>query len=113
MLSYGASTSTLRVPHTVTFCYNHPHLPTTTTHNTVVTRRTLSLLATATAFSVPILFCNSSVRSSEAAAATPRFSELPESGGVKVLDLRVGDGDYPVNADQVSMLVHSLFQFVH
>ncbi|KAJ0457147.1 putative peptidylprolyl isomerase [Helianthus annuus] len=103
MLSYGASTSTLRVPHTVTFCYNHPHLPTTTTHNTVVTRRTLSLLATATAFSVPILFCNSSVRSSEAAAATPRFSELPESGGVKVLDLRVGDGDYPVNADQVAI----------
>ncbi|MFS7948682.1 putative peptidylprolyl isomerase [Helianthus anomalus] len=103
MLSYGASTSTLRVPHTVTLCYNkNPHhLPTTTTHTVVVTRRTLSLLATA--FSVPILFRNSSVRSSEAAAATPRFSELPESGGVKVLDLRVGDGDYPVNGDQVAI----------
>ncbi|KAM0005662.1 putative peptidylprolyl isomerase [Helianthus debilis subsp. tardiflorus] len=101
MLSYGASTSTLRVPHTVTLCYNHPHhLPTTTRHNTVVTtRRTLSLLATATVLSVPVLFCNSS----EAAAATPRFSELPESGGVKVLDLRVGDGDYPVNSDQVAI----------
>ncbi|KAL7587967.1 hypothetical protein Lser_V15G39916 [Lactuca serriola] len=115
MLSFGASTSSFRLPQTVTFCtYSNSHHPTTThggESHPVVTRRTLSLLATATAtvtaaaFSVPILFCDSSVRCSEsaAAAATPQFSELPESGGVKALDLRIGDGDSPVNGDQVAI----------
>ncbi|KAL4572723.1 hypothetical protein LXL04_019506 [Taraxacum kok-saghyz] len=112
MLTYSASTSSFRVPHIVTLCYNNSHHPITThgesaESQSMITRRALSLLSTATAaaFSVPILFCDSSVRSSEAAAAaaTPQFSELPESGGVKALDLRVGDGDSPVNGDQVAI----------
>ncbi|XP_076955268.1 peptidyl-prolyl cis-trans isomerase FKBP17-1, chloroplastic-like [Bidens hawaiensis] len=94
-LSYGASTSTFRI---VTSRYHNP----TTTHtesDPVVTRRALPLLAIATAsvFSV----CNSSVQVS--AAPTPRFTELPESGGVKALDLRVGDGESPAIGDQVAI----------
>ncbi|KAI3761846.1 hypothetical protein L1987_52268 [Smallanthus sonchifolius] len=77
----------------------------------VFTRRALTVTVTVTAtatasvFSVPVLVSSSSVRYLEAAAAasTPRFSELPESGGVKALDLRVGDGDSPVNGDQVTI----------
>ncbi|KAK9070160.1 hypothetical protein SSX86_010560 [Deinandra increscens subsp. villosa] len=112
MLSYGASTSSSRVPHILTSSYNNSQHRTGES-DPVVTRRALSFLATATAtasaFSVPVLVCNSSVRWLEAAAAvsaaTPRFSELPESGGVKALDLRVGDGDgeSPVNGDQVAI----------
>lgn len=110
MLSCGVSTSSYRVPHIVTFCYNNPRHPTVKhgESESVVTRRALSLLAMATAttaaFSVPILFCDSSGRRSEAsAAATPQFSELPQSGGVKALDLRIGDGDSPVNGDKIAI----------
>ncbi|GKA23977.1 hypothetical protein Tco_0710010, partial [Tanacetum coccineum] len=47
-----------------------------------------------TAFSAPL--------KAVAVAETPTFSELAESGGVKVLDIRVGTGiDSPVNGDQV------------
>ncbi|XP_076949546.1 peptidyl-prolyl cis-trans isomerase FKBP17-1, chloroplastic-like [Bidens hawaiensis] len=61
-------------------------------------------IATASVFSV----CKTSVHFSEAAAVaapTPRFTELPESGGVKALDLRLGDGDgvSPVNGDWVAI----------
>ncbi|KAI3781153.1 hypothetical protein L2E82_11155 [Cichorium intybus] len=112
MLSYGASTSSFRVPPIVNFCYNNTHHPITThcvsaESQSVITRRTLSLLATTTAtvtaaaFSVPLLFCDSSGCS--AAATTPQFSELPDSGGLKGLDLRVGDGDSPVDGDQVAI----------
>ncbi|KAI7733198.1 hypothetical protein M8C21_006162, partial [Ambrosia artemisiifolia] len=105
MLRYSACTSPLRVPHTITFCYNnnnhHHHLPTTTCTQSypVITRRTLSLLATAS-FSFPILLCNSL---EAAATSTSPFFELPQSGGVKALDLRLGDGDSPVIGDQVAI----------
>ncbi|XP_024978860.1 peptidyl-prolyl cis-trans isomerase FKBP17-1, chloroplastic [Cynara cardunculus var. scolymus] len=123
MLSCGVSTSSYRVPHVVTFCYNNPNHP-TAKHGeleSVVTRRALSLLATSMAtattamFSVPILFCDSSARRSEASASASatstststatgtQFSELPQSGGVKALDLRIGDGDSPVNGDKVAI----------
>ncbi|KAL8233895.1 hypothetical protein R6Q59_019995 [Mikania micrantha] len=104
MLSYVACTSSFHVPHIVSS--NLPHSTITNGEsNSLVTRRALSLIATGTAsvFSVPVVVCNSSVRCLEASAATPPFSELPDSGGVKALDLRVGDGDSPVNGDQVAI----------
>ncbi|KAK1441281.1 hypothetical protein QVD17_07127 [Tagetes erecta] len=104
LTSYGACTSSFRLPHIQTFsCYNVHHPHPITTHgesNSLITRRALSLLATATAFSVPVN--SSSVRC--LAASAPRFSELPQSGGVKALDLRLGDGDdSPVDGDQVAI----------
>ncbi|KAJ9557514.1 hypothetical protein OSB04_012128 [Centaurea solstitialis] len=112
MLSYGVSTTSYRVPHIVTLCYNNNthHHPTAKNgqSESMVTRRTLSLLAmatataTATTAALPIR-CSEASAAASAAAATPRFSELPESGGVKALDLRIGDGDSPVNGDKVAI----------
>ncbi|KAL8199537.1 hypothetical protein R6Q57_013105 [Mikania cordata] len=104
MLSYVACTSSFHVPRIVSSCLPHSTI-TNGESNSLVTRRALSLIATGTAsvFSVPVVVCNSSVRFLEASAATPRFSELPDSGGVKALDIRVGDGDSPVNGDQVAI----------
>nr|GEU48228.1 peptidyl-prolyl cis-trans isomerase FKBP17-1, chloroplastic [Tanacetum cinerariifolium] len=62
----------------------------------VTTRRRLLSLLAVTAFSAPL--------EAVAVAETPRFSELAESGGVKVLDIRVGTGiESPVNGDQVAI----------
>ncbi|XP_009608665.1 peptidyl-prolyl cis-trans isomerase FKBP17-1, chloroplastic [Nicotiana tomentosiformis] len=36
-------------------------------------------------------------------AQVPQFTELPNSGGVKALDLRIGDGDTPLDGDVVAI----------
>lgn len=36
--------------------------------------------------------------------ARAEFSEIPNSGGVKSLDLRIGDGEVPIEGDQVCVL---------
>lgn len=36
-------------------------------------------------------------------SAPQKFVELPNSGGVRVLDLRVADGDFPVAGDKVAI----------
>ncbi|RLN09118.1 peptidylprolyl isomerase, FKBP-type family protein [Panicum miliaceum] len=38
-----------------------------------------------------------------ASAATPKFAEIPGSGGVKALDLREGSGEVPADGDQVAI----------
>nr|XP_043616975.1 peptidyl-prolyl cis-trans isomerase FKBP17-1, chloroplastic [Erigeron canadensis] len=107
VISYSACTPYHRVPH---ICYirNLHHLTTTMLHcelESVLTRtsrRSLSLSLLAS-FSVPILFSNSETVAA-AVADTPRFFELADSGGVKALELRVGDGrDSPVDGDQVAI----------
>lgn len=66
-----------------------------------VARRALSLLALTTSFSGLMLF--SAVNSTSWSKATNlEFVELPNSGGVRALDLRIGDGDAPVNGDKVT-----------
>ncbi|XP_043699287.1 peptidyl-prolyl cis-trans isomerase FKBP17-1, chloroplastic [Telopea speciosissima] len=65
--------------------------------SSTTTRRALSLSALSSTFT---LFF---VSNSSSKAATPEFSEVEGSGGVKVLDLRVGDGEVPVNGDQVAV----------
>ncbi|KAI8568579.1 hypothetical protein RHMOL_Rhmol02G0212200 [Rhododendron molle] len=52
-----------------------------------------------TALSV-FFFSNSTVST---CWSKPDFVELPNSGGVKVLDLRIGDGQVPVDGDQVAI----------
>ncbi|KAJ1278054.1 hypothetical protein BS78_04G050700 [Paspalum vaginatum] len=58
-----------------------------------LTRRQL-LAAVATA---------STLRTTGASAAAPRFAEIPGSGGVKALDLREGSGEVPSAGDQVAI----------
>ncbi|KAF8028700.1 hypothetical protein BT93_E1375 [Corymbia citriodora subsp. variegata] len=41
------------------------------------------------------------VPASPSKSASPEFSELPNSGGVRVLDLRIGSGDAPSVGDEV------------
>ncbi|XP_041027937.1 peptidyl-prolyl cis-trans isomerase FKBP17-1, chloroplastic isoform X2 [Juglans microcarpa x Juglans regia] len=62
-------------------------------------RAALSLSLFSTAF--PTLVFSSSASSSKSAVS--EFSELPNSGGVKVLDLRFGSGDVPLDGDQVAV----------
>ncbi|KAK3156097.1 hypothetical protein QOZ80_2AG0102790 [Eleusine coracana subsp. coracana] len=57
------------------------------------TRRHLFLAATAA----------STLPSAAVSAATPRFADIPGSGGVKALDLREGSGEVPVDGDQVAI----------
>ncbi|XP_071710266.1 peptidyl-prolyl cis-trans isomerase FKBP17-1, chloroplastic-like [Rutidosis leptorrhynchoides] len=107
ILSHSSTISSCSIPDNKTFfCnnnINNPHKTANSYSESHVTRRYLSLFATATAFSVPVLLSNSSKAATTTTATTPRFSELAESGGVKALDLRIGVGDSPIDGDQVSI----------
>ncbi|TVU32739.1 hypothetical protein EJB05_24495 [Eragrostis curvula] len=66
-----------------------------TTTPPTLTRRHLFLAAAATAAST--------LPTAAVSAATPRFADIPGSGGVKALDLREGSGEVPVEGDQVAI----------
>ncbi|KAG6583798.1 Peptidyl-prolyl cis-trans isomerase FKBP17-1, chloroplastic, partial [Cucurbita argyrosperma subsp. sororia] len=69
------------------------------------TRRALSL--SAVIFTAISTLASSSASSSSLAApsksAAPQFFELPDSAGVKALELRIGSGEIPVDGDQVAV----------
>ncbi|XP_020552009.1 peptidyl-prolyl cis-trans isomerase FKBP17-1, chloroplastic isoform X1 [Sesamum indicum] len=67
------------------------HLPSTSTR-----RRALSLITITTIFS-DCCFCSNYTWSKQVSD----FVELPASGGVKALDLRIGDGETPSDGDKV------------
>ncbi|XP_031280873.1 peptidyl-prolyl cis-trans isomerase FKBP17-1, chloroplastic [Pistacia vera] len=76
-----------------------PFLSTTTTSR----RAVLSFPIITTTLSALTLPFSSPTSSNAASAATVELSELPNSGGVKALDLRTGSGPVPVNGDQVAI----------
>jgi len=45
----------------------------------------------------------SALRTAAASAAPPKFAEIPDSGGLKALDLREGSGEVPADGDQVAI----------
>lgn len=45
----------------------------------------------------------SALLTAAASAAPPKFAEIPDSGGVKALDLREGSGEVPADGDQVAI----------
>lgn len=49
---------------------------------------------------------------SASSAAAAELLELPNSGGVKALDLRLGTGPAPVDGDQVILSIFFFSQFV-
>ncbi|KAJ6417880.1 hypothetical protein OIU84_001295 [Salix udensis] len=65
------------------------------------TRRALSLsiISLSTVLSIPTL----SRPAAAAAASIADFSDLPDSGGVKALDLRIGSGSVPDEGDLVAI----------
>ncbi|XP_065854441.1 peptidyl-prolyl cis-trans isomerase FKBP17-1, chloroplastic [Euphorbia lathyris] len=46
---------------------------------------------------------SASASTSSSSTSSSVFSELPNSGGVKALDLRIGSGEIPVDSDQVAI----------
>ncbi|CAK7336967.1 unnamed protein product [Dovyalis caffra] len=89
----------LHVPH---------HLPSSPTVSSTsplppsTTRRALSLsiISFATGFSIPTFSCCPPAYS---ATSTTDFLDLPNSGGVKALDLRTGSGPVPSEGDQIAI----------
>ncbi|KAK3005985.1 hypothetical protein RJ639_016552 [Escallonia herrerae] len=74
----------------------------TASHESLLTRRaSLSLSAISTAFLTASIPSNSLCWSK---TSISDFFELPNSGGVKALDLRVGDGELPLIGDQFTFI---------
>ncbi|KAK1369226.1 Peptidylprolyl isomerase [Heracleum sosnowskyi] len=66
----------------------------------LTSRRPLLFSSVSTTFSL-LIYSNSTALAKPTAISD--FSELPNSGGVKVLDLRVAQGELPVDGDQVAI----------
>lgn len=64
------------------------------------TRRALSL--SAVIFTAISTLASSSSLAAPSKSAAPQFFELPDSAGVKALELRIGSGETPVDGDQVN-----------
>ncbi|KAB5532297.1 hypothetical protein DKX38_018967 [Salix brachista] len=87
----------LHVPHHLP---SSPVISSTSPLSSSPTRRALSLsiISLSTVLSIPTLS-----RPAAAAAAIADFLDLPDSGGVKALDLRIGSGSVPDEGDQVAI----------
>ncbi|KAK7345406.1 hypothetical protein VNO77_16010 [Canavalia gladiata] len=72
--------------------------------SSTIRRRSFSLSLTSTTFSA-FIFSLSPPLSSSSSSPTPssKFFEIPNSGGVKALDLLVGSGEVPVDGDQLAI----------
>lgn len=87
------------------FLSSYPHSPPPKTPSKIppppppFTRRAFSTLS-ASSF---LFFSVFSSSPSSNASGIADFFELERSGGVKALDLRQGDGEVPVNGDQVHL----------
>lgn len=108
MIQCVASTSSLHAPHFPSLRLTI--LPGTPSNRIYATasfspelsrRRAISLSAITTAFSL-LVYSNNNSSICWSKSAITDFTELDNSGGVKALDLRIGDGDLPLNGDQVS-----------
>ncbi|KAF9671863.1 hypothetical protein SADUNF_Sadunf12G0094200 [Salix dunnii] len=87
----------LHVPHHLP---SSPVISSTSPLSPSLTRRALSLsiISLSTVFYIPAFSCPAA-----AAASIADFSDLPNSGGVKALDLRIGSGSVPDEGDQVAI----------
>ncbi|KAL0699237.1 hypothetical protein Bca4012_055359 [Brassica carinata] len=83
-------------PPSITISITASHSSASSSSSVTASRRAVSLSIIAVASSV----ISSGYFSSPALA---EFSEIPNSGGVKSLDLRIGDGEVPIEGDQVAI----------
>ncbi|KAL2494065.1 peptidyl-prolyl cis-trans isomerase FKBP17-1 [Forsythia ovata] len=73
------------------------------TSSSITRRKALSIFSFTTVFS-GLVFSDCCTRNySWSKTVISDFAELPNSGGVKALDLRVGDGETPANGDKVAI----------
>ncbi|TMW98200.1 hypothetical protein EJD97_004391 [Solanum chilense] len=83
----------------------HLHKIEASTSSTHKSRRAFSLSALTISLSA-LVFCSGNAPTTSISWANPqvpKFLELPNSGGVKALDLRVGDGETPIDGDLVAI----------
>ncbi|CAL2226112.1 unnamed protein product [Prunus armeniaca] len=86
------------VPHHPTVRLVHPKIISPTPSSSTITRRgALSAALISTTFTLILTLTPPSK------SAIAEFSELPNSGGVKALELRLGDGEVPAAGDQVAV----------
>ncbi|XP_015158543.1 peptidyl-prolyl cis-trans isomerase FKBP17-1, chloroplastic isoform X2 [Solanum tuberosum] len=81
----------------------HPHKIEASSSSTQKSRRAFSLSALTISLSA-LVFSNGNGPTTSISWANPqvpKFLELPNSGGVKALDLRIGDGETPIDGDLV------------
>lgn len=83
----------------------HPHKIEASSSSTQKSRRAFSLSALTISLSA-LVFSNGNGPTTSISWANPqvpKFLELPNSGGVKALDLRIGDGETPIDGDVVAI----------
>ncbi|XP_048132611.1 peptidyl-prolyl cis-trans isomerase FKBP17-1, chloroplastic isoform X2 [Rhodamnia argentea] len=82
--------------------HHHQRHLTNQSASTAPSRRKVSLVLSSSAlfgsFALPLF-----VPASPSKSASPEFFELPNSGGVRVLDLRIGSGEVPSIGDEVAV----------
>ncbi|KDO77473.1 hypothetical protein CISIN_1g026149mg [Citrus sinensis] len=87
--------------HTIRFVT--PKLTANSSSSSLLSTRREALTVSIVTTTLEILISSFSASSSAAAAAAAELLELPNSGGVKALDLRLGRGPVPVDGDQVAI----------
>ncbi|XP_015063755.1 LOW QUALITY PROTEIN: peptidyl-prolyl cis-trans isomerase FKBP17-1, chloroplastic [Solanum pennellii] len=88
-----------------TYLYPHLHKIEASTSSTHKSRRAFSLSALTISLSALVFSSGNAPTTSISWAnpQVPKFLELPNSGGVKALDIRVGDGETPIDGDLVAI----------
>lgn len=82
----------------------HPHKVTAASScSTQESRRAFTLSALTLSLSALVFSNGPNSSISLANPQVPKFLELPNSGGVKALDLRIGDGETPLDNDVVAI----------
>ncbi|PHT62652.1 Peptidyl-prolyl cis-trans isomerase FKBP17-1, chloroplastic [Capsicum annuum] len=82
-----------------TYLYIPPHIHKIQASSSVQKSRRAFSLST-----LALIFSNGATSSiSWANTQVPKFLELPNSGGVKALDLRIGDGETPLDGDVIAI----------
>lgn len=94
--------------------YLYLHKIEASTSSTHKSRRAFSLSALTISLSALVFSSGNAPTTSISWAnpQVPKFLDLPNSGGVKALDLRVGDGETPIDGDLVPLLIFFLWCFL-
>ncbi|KAE7995974.1 hypothetical protein FH972_000725 [Carpinus fangiana] len=108
MIQCSAAVQSPRVSHHPILRFVPPISPSnnvsaTSSSSSVTSRRAALSLSLFSATFSTLVFSPPASSSSSSKSAISEFRELPNSGGVKVLDVRLGSGEIPLDGDQVAV----------